>query len=88
MRTAFRKSFSRDVKKIKDQTVLDRIQEAIYAVEDAIDLSAIAGLKKLGGGENSFRIRIGEYRLGIVLDGDVVVFVRCLNRRDLYRYFP
>ena len=88
MRTLFRKSFSRDVKKIKDSTVLERIQEAIRAVEDADTLSGIAGLKKMSGAENVFRIRVGDYRIGITLESDAVVFVRCLNRRDLYRFFP
>jgi len=32
--------------------------------------------------------RIGEYRIGVALEGSEVEFVRCLNRRDLYRYFP
>lgn len=46
-------------------------------------------LKKLSGGRGAYyRIRVGDYRLGLEVEGDVVVFVRCLHRRDMYRYFP
>ena len=38
--------------------------------------------------ERYYRARIGDHRLGIALEGDVVVLVRFLHRRDIYRLFP
>ena len=52
------------------------------------ELQAIDDLKELSGVEGFFRIHIGEYRIGLFVEGKTVEFVRCLNRRDLYRYFP
>ena len=88
MNIAFRKSFARDLKKIKDRTLLERVQEVVEEVEAAGELQEINNLKKLSGTVDCYRVRIGEYRIGIVIDGDTVEFVRCLPRRDLYRYFP
>ena len=88
MTTSFRKSFTRDLKKVKDQAVLDRIREVIEQVEAAPDLQAIGDLKKLSGSSAVFRIRVGEYRIGVAIDGDTVDFVRVLHRRDVYRFFP
>ena len=88
MRTAFLRSFSRDLKKIKDQAVLDRVQAAIEAIEVADDPGDITGLKKLSGSDSAYRMRIGDYRIGLRLEEENVIFVRCLNRRDLYRFFP
>jgi mRNA interferase RelE/StbE len=88
MNTAFRKSFERDLKKIKDQDLLDRIRGAIEEVEAADDLQSISNLKKISGSADFYRIRVGEYRIGIVVEADTVEFVRCLPRRDLYRFFP
>jgi len=45
-------------------------------------------LKKLRGGERYYRIRVGSYRVGILAESGRVIFVRCLPRKDLYRYFP
>ena len=88
MKSSFRNSFTRDLKKIKDHKLRDRIRAAIETVEAAESLQSLPDVKKIGGASNLFRIRIGEYRIGIALEGDTVDFVRCLNRRDLYRFFP
>ncbi len=45
-------------------------------------------LRKMSGGEKYFRIRVSDYRIGIVVEGDEIEFVRCLHRRDIYRFFP
>jgi mRNA interferase RelE/StbE len=88
MKTGFRKSFTRDLKKLKDPAVLDRVREVIEQVEAAADAGAISDLKKLSGTTNAYRIRIGDYRLGVTIEGELVEFVRFLHRRDLYRFFP
>ena len=43
--------------------------------------------KKLKG-RKAWRIRVGDYRIGIVLAGQTATFVRFLNRKDIYKYFP
>lgn len=48
----------------------------------------MTNLKKLKGGGNYYRIRVGEYRIGIIVEGDAITFVRCLHRKEIYRYFP
>jgi mRNA interferase RelE/StbE len=88
MKVTFRKSFLRDLKKVKDQGVLEGVREAIELVEAADEPQAINSLKKLSGADNFYRIRIGEFRSGVTIEGATVEFVRCLPRRDLYRFFP
>ncbi|GIK72728.1 MAG: hypothetical protein BroJett021_17160 [Chloroflexota bacterium] len=38
--------------------------------------------------ERYYRIRVGDYRLGLALEGDTVILVRFLHRKEIYRYFP
>lgn len=33
-------------------------------------------------------MRVGEFRIGITVKQDTVVFVRCLDRKEIYKYFP
>jgi mRNA-degrading endonuclease RelE of RelBE toxin-antitoxin system len=33
-------------------------------------------------------IRIGDYRLGFSCDGQDVVIIRLLHRKDTYKFFP
>ena len=88
MNAAFRKSFTRDLKKIKENDILERVRQVIEEVEAATELLGIGNLKKMSGTTNFYRIRVGDYRIGAAVDGDTFEFVRCLARRDLYRYFP
>ena len=88
MNTAFTGSFLRDVRKLPDDAIREQVRNAIELVEAAPDVRSIPNLKKLSGGGPYFRIRVGEYRIGLVIQDDVVTFVRILPRRDIYRYFP
>jgi mRNA interferase RelE/StbE len=88
VKVEFKASFAKDLRSIKDNTLLARIKEVIEQVEQASDLQQLTNLKKLKGGANYYRIRVGEYRLGITIEGATVTFVRCLNRKEIYRYFP
>ncbi|MCL4705220.1 type II toxin-antitoxin system RelE/ParE family toxin [bacterium] len=88
MTLEFRKSFARDLKKIKEKLVLQQIKEIIEEVEQAANIGAINNLKQLKGGESYYRIRIGDYRIGLKLENERVVFVRFLHRKEIYRYFP
>ena len=88
MIVVFQESFARDLKCVADKGLLKRVKELIEAVEAADSLADIPNIKKLKGGGNYFRLRIADYRVGIVLENNTVIFVRFLNRRDIYKYFP
>ncbi len=65
-----------------------QVRTAILAVEGARHLHEVPHVKKLSGGGPYFRIRIGDFRIGLRVEKDTVTFVRVLSRRDIYRYFP
>ena len=88
MRVEFRTSFTRDLRRIRDRALLQRVHETIEEVEAAESLPDIVHLKKLRAESHYYRTRLGDYRIGLIVEGDLVSFVRCLHRNDIYRYFP
>jgi len=88
MNVEFRKSFEKDLLKILKADLLPRVQEVIERVEQAEQLSEISNLKKLKGETDYYRIRVGDYRIGIKFNDSVVYFIRILHRKEIYRYFP
>jgi len=85
----FKKSFAKDLKKkAKDATLRSRVQEVIQQVDDADRVDEIRNLKKLRAEGNYYRVRLGDYRIGLTIEADTVCFVRCLHRSEIYRYFP
>jgi len=88
MEILFERSFERDLKKIRDKRLLKQVRNAIRRVEDAAGLSEITNLKKLQGFDSYYRIKVGDYRIGIELSEGKIIFVCLLARKDIYRYFP
>ena len=66
------------------KTAVDRISQRIMALSE---IPRPPGVQKLHGSE-SYRIRVGDYRVGFVFEHGAVTFVRCLDRKEIYRYFP
>ena len=88
MKTAFRESFARDLAALRNKKLLKRVREVIETIEKANSLNELTRVKKLKGEKNYYRLRIADYRIGLTLESDTVVFVRCLARKDIYKYFP
>ncbi len=88
MDVQFRKSFEKDLGKLRDLELLARIKAAIVEVENTENLESLSNVIKLKTKGDSYRIRVGDYRIGLTSDGEVISFVRVLHRKEIYRYFP
>ncbi|MEX2167931.1 MAG: type II toxin-antitoxin system RelE/ParE family toxin [Pirellulales bacterium] len=88
MKVTFRTNFARDVKRIRKQGIKTRVQQAIDDVKQAVRWTDIPHIKKLADSPDAYRIRVGNYRIGVRIVGDTVDFVRVLARSDIYRRFP
>ncbi len=88
MNVSFDSSFHKRLIKIKDRNVLEKVRQAIMLVEDVNDIHHIPHLKKLEGFKTFYRLRIGDYRIGLELIGDTLVFITIANRKDIYKIFP
>jgi mRNA interferase RelE/StbE len=86
LKIEFRQSFIRDLKRIKDDSLKKKIKATIEKIERADDLQDLLDIKKLHGKNNYYRMRIGDHRIGLIIDHDTVVFVRLLHRKEIYRY--
>ena len=82
------KSFVKDVNLIKDKRLCRRIADCIEMVRNTDSLSQISSLKKIVGETHYYRLRLGDFRLGLRVSGDSVIFIRALHLKEIYRYFP
>lgn len=82
------KTFLKDISKTKDKSLLIDLQNVISNLKHLNSLSEIPNLKKLSGKNNYYRIRIGNYRIGISLINNEITLIRFLHRKDIYKYFP
>ncbi len=88
MNLAFTRSFTKDLRQIHDTSILARLQEIIHEIEAAASIQDLKNLKKISSESRHYRLRLGDYRLGLIIEADTVTLVRILHRKDIYRYFP
>jgi mRNA interferase RelE/StbE len=86
--TRFRESFDQDLSALTDAGLLRRIKRVIEQVEAARTFLQIPNLKRLDARGKYYRIRVGDYPVGFVFEQGTVTFVRCLDRKEIYRFFP
>lgn len=89
MNLSFEKSFLKSLDKISDEAVKNKIVAVIINVEEAKSLHEINQLRKLKGFKNYYRIKLGDYRIGLEVEGNnSVVFILIAHRKEIYRRFP
>ncbi|MDJ0578877.1 type II toxin-antitoxin system mRNA interferase toxin, RelE/StbE family [Crocosphaera sp.] len=88
MKVKFESSFEKDLKLIKDAKLLQKLKSVIIECKNSDKLLDIKNLQKLKGYNTFYRIRIGNYRLGIEVEKDTLIFTRFLHRKDIYKFFP
>ena len=60
----------------------------MHTVKDAETLRDIPNLKKLKGHKSAYRIRIGDFRIGLYINGDTAIFADFDHRKDIYKRYP
>jgi mRNA interferase RelE/StbE len=88
LKILYEERFARDLKKIREEAIHSKVKEIIIEVSAASKMESVRNTKKLSGHEDCYRIRIGDYRLGLVVEDGAAIFVRFLHRKEIYRYFP
>lgn len=84
----YEKSFAKDLKNIRDKTLLRRVKSVIGEFKKAENILEINNIRKLKGYDSFYRIKFGDYRVGIEIIGDEIIFTRFLHRKDIYKFFP
>ncbi|MEQ8582361.1 MAG: type II toxin-antitoxin system RelE/ParE family toxin [Marinoscillum sp.] len=88
MEVVFLKKFSKDLDKIKRPKDLKAVANIIESVKSAVSFEEVTGVKKLTGFEDAFRIRFGDYRIGVFVNENTVEFARIAHRKEIYEIFP
>lgn len=89
MNVEYLPTFLKDLKALRSTPVFESIKRLVFEeIPGYSGLEEIVGLKKLKANDNAYRVRVGDYRIGFTITGNVITFVRVLHRKEIYRYFP
>jgi mRNA interferase RelE/StbE len=88
LKVSFTKAFNQQLLEIRDRKLAQAIQDIIKDVEEAKSSWQIQSIKKLKGHKTAYRIRSGNYRVGIFIEKTEVIFAAIAPRKDIYKKFP
>jgi len=88
MQIEITRKFQKQVDDCKNLRIRSKVLDIIEEIIVAENIHGFKNLKKLAGCRNSYRIRLGIYRLGIVIENKKVIFAAFDHRSDIYKYFP
>ena len=89
MNVVFDKSFNKSIDKIRDIKVKELITKIIISIENADSVDKIPQIRKMTGWQNYYRIKYGDYRIGIELEiNNTIRLIIVAHRKDIYRNFP
>lgn len=88
-RVQYTRTFLKEMARLPSQ-LRSRVEEIAFGEEIKQDPFLAGKTQKLTGYQNYYKIRIGDYRLGLQInvDSQIIEFQRVLHRREIYRKFP
>jgi mRNA interferase RelE/StbE len=89
LKVLYAKQLLKDLEAVsRNPSVKKRLSKLIETLKAINTLDEIRHIKKIEGYDCYYRLRIGDFRLGLKVLGDTVELIRFLHRRDIYRRFP
>lgn len=84
-------SFVKELKKLPSKTqllvlkVLQALRDCEALETSGVDFTKMEGQKK---GENYYRIRVGQWRIGVEYIHPDIIAITVLSRGNIYKHFP
>lgn len=88
MRVLYSKKFLKDLAAIPAKQRLE-IENFVYEeLPSTKSIGELHKFEKMKGYANCYKARFGSYRIGIILDGNIVELKRVMDRKSIYKFFP
>lgn len=62
-----------------------------FVFEELVSTSSIyemGKVEKMKGYDGFYKVRFGNYRLGLVIENEVIAVKVVMHRREIYKFFP
>ncbi|MFN0277961.1 MAG: type II toxin-antitoxin system RelE family toxin [Pyrinomonadaceae bacterium] len=88
MRIKVKKNFLKQLALVP-KDVRERIEFFVFETLPELDSLAQSGnIEKMHGYRSCFKVRFGDYRVGLIYENEVIVVKVVMHRREIYRFFP
>jgi mRNA interferase RelE/StbE len=88
LKIVYNKKFLKDLSQI---TAPEKKRIEFFCLDEILNfksIQSVGNIEKIQGHKNYYKIRFGNFRVGIYFQNDTISFERVLDRKEIYRYFP
>ena len=85
MEVRYTARFNRDLSQLRNRQLALLVNEVIDDLKAASQLTEVAGVRHLTNVGSRYRIRIRNYRLVFLMEGNIAYLERFLHRGEIYR---
>ena len=88
MKVEYRKTFLKELA-LLPSSIRKNIEAFVFDELPKMEsLSQSGKIEKMKGYNSFYKIRFGNYRIGIRAENKTIILERVLHRKDIYKYFP
>lgn len=88
MQVSYSKKFLKQLAGIPLET-REKIESFVFAdLVSATSLFSLGKVEKLQGYDGFYKVRFGNYRLGLAIENDLLIVKTVMHRKEIYKFFP
>ena len=89
MKVIYTKTFLKDLSKVFPDKRRKQIEKFVFVELPGLSSIESAGnIEQMTGFKNYYKVRFGDFRVGMNKKDNTIEVLRVLNRKEIYKYFP
>lgn len=89
MEIIYAKTFLKDLTKVFPSKRRKQIEKFVFEILPGLSsLESAGNIEQMKGYKNYYKVRFGDFRLGILKKDNTLELLRVLNRKEIYKFFP
>jgi mRNA interferase RelE/StbE len=88
MKVEYSKKFLKQLAEVP-RDIRSRIENFVF--DELVSTSSIyemGKIEKMKGYDGFYKVRFGNYRLGLVIENEMISVKTVMHRREIYKFFP
>ncbi len=89
MQIVYTKTFLKDLTKVAPAKRRLQIEKFVFEeLPVFLSIEDVGKIEKMTGYRDHYKIRFGDYRVGMFKNNNVIELKRVLNQKEIYKFFP
>jgi len=89
MKIEYEKRFLKELFKLQDKQIKEMVEKFVFNELPLFNsLRDAQKIEKMSGYKEYYKVRFGNYRIGIKKENETIIIKTIKHRREIYKFFP